>query len=178
MSEDLMEYGKLVEDALRGVVYLVLSQTEKEGLRGEHHFYISCRTDNPGMVMPDHLRESYPEEITLVLENQFWDLEVGDTAFSVTLGFGGRNERLTVPYDAITGFVDPSVEFGLQFKLGHGDAEAEDEDASPDEDATATKSDDSEPDKAAAGGNAASDKSAVPEQTMGTVVELDTFRKK
>ena len=176
MSEDLMEYGKLVEDALRGVVYQVLSQTEKEGLLGEHKFYISCRTDNPGMVMPDHLRESYSEEITLVLENQFWDLEVGDTAFSVTLSFGGRNERLTVPYYAITGFVDPSVEFGLKFKLGHDDDY--DKNESADGDGTATESGNSEPDKAAAGGDAAGDNSSAPEPTTGTVVELDTFRKK
>jgi hypothetical protein len=168
-----MEYGRLVEDALRGVVYQVLSQTEKEGLLGEHHFYISCRTDNSGMVMPDHLREIYPEEITLVLENQFWDLEVGDTAFSVTLSFGGRNERLTVPYDAITGFVDPSVEFGLQFKLGY-----DDENENADGDTTATELDDSEADKAAAGGEAGGQNSAMPEQATETVVELDTFRKK
>ena len=173
MADDLMEYGRLVEDALRGVVYQVLTQTEKEGLPGEHHFYISCRTDNPGMVMPDHLRESYPEEITLVLENQFWDLEVGDTAFSVTLSFGGRNERLTVPYDAITGFVDPSVEFGLQFTLGHDEDEE-----SADGDQAATVADESEPDRAATGGDAALDESAAHEPTTGTVVELDTFRKK
>jgi hypothetical protein len=173
MADDLMEYGRLVEDALRGVVYQVLTQTEKEGLPGEHHFYISCRTNNSGMVMPDHLRESYPEEITLVLENQFWDLEVGDTRFSVTLSFGGRNERLTVPYDAITGFVDPSVEFGLQFKLGH-----DDDDESADGDASDAESSETGPDKAAAGGDAAADESAAHEPTTGTVVELDTFRKK
>lgn len=171
MSEDLMEYGRLVEDALRSVVFQVLSQTEKEGLPGEHHFYITCHTGNPRIVMPDHLRESYPEKITLVLEKQFWDLEVGDTAFSVTLSFGGRNERLTVPYDAITAFVDPSVEFSLQFKLGH-DNDAEDVDA------TATKSGDSEPDKAGAAGGVTGDNNATPEPTTGTVVELDTFRKK
>jgi hypothetical protein len=157
MTEDLMRYGELVEAALRSVVRDSLRRAEAEGLPGEHHFYITCRTDHPGVEMPTSLRASYPEEITLVLEHQFWDLEVSEESFSVTLGFGGKNERLLVPFESVIGFVDPSVEFGLQFKLGLDDGELQDDDPHD------AESDTEEAD--------------IPMES-GTVVKLDTFRNK
>lgn len=166
MTEDLMRYGDLVEAALRGVVRDSLRRAEAEGLPGQHHFYITCRTDHPGVKMPAQLRASYPEEITLVLEHQFWDLEVSDEQFSVTLSFGGKNERLLVPFDSVTGFVDPSVEFGLQFKLAMDGAEPQDD----------SQKADAEPDKAATGGEGSAEAGGAMES--GTVVELDTFRNK
>ena len=120
MGQDLIGYSKLLETALRGVVREALRVTEDGGRPGDHHFYITCRTRHPKIGLPDRLRERHPEEITLVLQHQVWDLDVGEEAFDVTLSFGGRRERLHVPYDAITGFVDPSVEFGLQFKPPDG----------------------------------------------------------
>jgi len=116
MAEDLMRYGELVEAALRGVVSHALQVAAKEGLPGDHHFFITCRTHDSGLELPSHLREAYPEEITLVLQHQFWDLKTNDDSFDITLSFNGKSERLHVPFAAISGFVDPSVEFGLQFK--------------------------------------------------------------
>ena len=124
LAEDLIRYGELVEAALRAVVREALACAAREGLPGDHHFYITCRTTDPGMEIPNHLRKRYPEEITLVIQHQFWDLEVKETTFAVTLSFGGKRERLRVPLAAVTGFVDPSVEFGLQFKAGEARAAA------------------------------------------------------
>ena len=122
MAEDLMRYGELVEAALRGVVSHVLHVAAKEGLPGDHHFFITCRTNDSGLELPSHLHEAYPEEITLVLQHQFWDLETNDDSFDITLSFNGKSERLHVPFASIIGFVDPSVEFGLQFKASNGES--------------------------------------------------------
>ena len=116
MSEDLMGYNRIVENALKGVVREALTRAATVGLPGDHHFYITYRTGAPGVVVPQSLQEQYPEEITIVIQHQFWDLTVDHESFSVTLSFGGKNEHLEVPFDAITGFADPSVQFGLQFK--------------------------------------------------------------
>jgi hypothetical protein len=117
MVKDLFDYPQMVQAALRGVVRETLARTAREGLRGEHHFYISFRTDVPGVVLPDHLLDKYPEEMTIVLQHQFWGLEVGDNEFSVTVSFQNRPEQLTIPFAAVTSFADPSVKFGLQFEL-------------------------------------------------------------
>lgn len=110
-----IDYEAHVQNALRRVVYDVLQLAEKDGLPGTHHFYISFTTDYPGVDIPEYLREEYPDEITIVLQYEYWDLEVTDDYFSVTLCFNDINERLTIPYHAIISFVDPSVKFGLQF---------------------------------------------------------------
>lgn len=115
MSEDLIGYDRIVEDALRGVVREALKRAAADGLPGEHHFYVTCRTGAPGVVVPPALRKRYPEELTIVLQHQFWDLAVDRESFSVTLSFGGRKERLEIPFDAITGFADPGVRFALRF---------------------------------------------------------------
>lgn len=115
MAQDHFSYDKMVETALRGVARQALAIAARDGLRGGHHFYIGFRTGAPGVVLPPQLLAKYPEEMTIVLQHQFWGLEVGDEAFSVTLSFSSRSERLSVPFDAITTFADPSVKFGLQF---------------------------------------------------------------
>jgi hypothetical protein len=109
------DYEQLVQDSLRSVVRESLMQVARSGLPGNHHFYISFRTDYPGVDLPDYLLEQYPEEITIVLQYEFWDLEVEENSFFVTLCFNDIHERLTVPLQAIVSFVDPSVKFGLQF---------------------------------------------------------------
>ena len=118
MAEDLIRYGELVEGALRGVVRQTLRRVAAQGLPGEHHFYITCRTGPGGLVLPPSLAARHPREITVVMQNQFWDLEVGDDDFKVTLTFGGKSERLQVPFAAITAFFDPAVSFGLHFQPG------------------------------------------------------------
>jgi hypothetical protein len=94
-----------------------LVRTAREGLRGDHHFYVSFRTGARGVVLPDHLSAKYPEEMTIVLQHQFWGLDVRDQDFSVTLSFQSKPEQLTIPFAAITSFADPSVKFGLQFAM-------------------------------------------------------------
>jgi uncharacterized protein len=116
MAQDLFDYAKMVETALRGVVREALVRAERDGLRGAHHFYVSFRSRAQGVVLPDHLLAKYPEEMTIVLQHQFWGLEVRDQDFSVTLSFQGKPEELTIPFAAITSFADPSVKFGLQFE--------------------------------------------------------------
>jgi hypothetical protein len=116
MADDLIRYDLLVQDALRGVVRKVLTDAARDGLSGEHHFYVSFRTEAPGVRMSQRLREKYPEEMTIVLQHQFWDLQVEDEHFAITLKFGGQPKRLSVPYAAVTRFYDPSVQFLLQFE--------------------------------------------------------------
>ena len=123
MSKDLIRYDLLVQDALKGVVRKVLSDAARDGLSGDHHFYISFRTDFPGVRLSDRLREKYPQDMTIILQHQYWDLGVTEHAFEVGLSFSGIPERLLVPFDAVTGFFDPSVQFGLKFEIG-GEAEA------------------------------------------------------
>ena len=113
---DQIRYDLLTQQALRGVVRSVLTDTAKKGLPGDHHFYISFDTRADGVRLSDRLRAQYPDEMTIILQHQFWDLKVGDEGFEVGLSFGGIPERLTVPFDAINGFFDPSVQFGLQFE--------------------------------------------------------------
>ncbi len=108
------DYPALVREALTGLVRSVLGRTAENGLPGEHHFLITLRTDAPGVELSDRLRRQHPQEMTIVLQNQFWDMEVSETAFGVSLRFGGTLERLVVPFEAITAFVDPSAEFGLR----------------------------------------------------------------
>jgi uncharacterized protein len=115
MAQDLFQYETMVERALRGVVRDAVKRASREGLRSAHHFYIGFATRMPGVVIPDHLRARYPEEMTIVLQHQFWDLEVEEESFSVTLSFQKQLERLVVPFAAIRSFTDPSVNFALEF---------------------------------------------------------------
>ena len=132
MAKDLIRYDLLVQEALKGVVRKVLIDAGKEGLSGEHHFYISFRTEYPGVRLSNRLREKYPQEMTIVLQHQFWDLGVTEHAFEVGLSFSGVPERLLIPFDALTGFFDPSVQFGLKFEIeGQEEQQPETEAASP-----------------------------------------------
>jgi hypothetical protein len=120
MSADHMNYSQMVEDALRGVVREALKRAGAEGLVGNHHFYISFRTTHSGVDIADHLRAQHPQEMTIVLQHQYWGLEVDDEGFAVTLSFRGAHERLHIPFAAVTGFADPGVQFGLQFNVPGG----------------------------------------------------------
>lgn len=114
--KDLIGYAILQQDALRSVVRGALQcAATPRGLPGDHHFYISFRTDFPDVIVPDELVARYPEEMTIVLQNQFWDLSPGAEGFSVTLQFNGQPKSLSVPYAALTRFYDPSVQYLLQF---------------------------------------------------------------
>lgn len=131
MADDLIRYDLLVQDALRGVVRKVLTDAAHNGLMGEHHFYVSFRTEAPGVRISQALREKYPQDMTIVLQHQFWDLNVTEHAFEVGLSFSGVPERLLVPFDALSGFFDPSVQFGLKFDLGEMGNESAGEPAAP-----------------------------------------------
>lgn len=109
------DYEAIVQKALRGAVKESLEKVRDDGFSGSHHFYITFETNRKDVDMPDFLREKHPEEITIVLQHQFWDLVITDTDFSVNLSFNDKQETIKVPYGAIISFLDPSVKFGLQF---------------------------------------------------------------
>lgn len=154
MSEDLIGYDQLMHDAMRHVVRAALQRAAgPRGLPGRHHFYITFRTHAPGVTLPEHLTTRYPEEMTIVLEHQFWDLDVQNDKFRVILKFGGQPQPITVPFAALTRFYDPSVRFGLQFEQTEPGANAEPVAEAPAEDAPDVRE-------------------AAP------VVSLDAFRKK
>jgi hypothetical protein len=161
MAEDLIRYDILAQEALRGVVRKVLSEVVKTGLPGEHHFFISFVTRAPGVRLSERLLAQYDKEMTIVLQNQFWDLKVNETGFEVGLSFDGHPELLGIPFAAIKGFFDPSVQFGLQFDVDRG-IDAVDDDAELDD------SDETPPPAAPQDGEASGEK----------VVSLDSFRKK
>jgi uncharacterized protein len=117
MPRDLYQYETMIDRALRGVVREALERASREGLRGEHHFYIGFATEMPGVAIPDSLRARFPQDMTIVLQHQFWDLDVGADGFSVTLSFQRQPERLTIPFAAVRSFADPSVNFALEFAL-------------------------------------------------------------
>ncbi len=122
MTEQRIPYDEMVQNALLNVVREVLAETAKTGLSGAHHFYIAFRTDHPDVSVPAYLKERYKEEMTIVLQNQFWDLRVEKDFFQVGLSFNRKPAILTIPFAAVTGFLDPSVEFGLQFQRNGADA--------------------------------------------------------
>ncbi len=160
MAEDLIRYDILAQEALRGVVRKVLSEVVKTGLPGEHHFFISFVTHAPGVRISQRLLEQYDKEMTIVLQNQFWDLKVNETGFEVGLSFDGQRETLGVPFSAIKGFFDPSVQFGLQFDVERPGVPAV---------ASSSSAAETSPD-----GKTAAKAAGEPEK----VVSLDSFRKK
>ena len=169
MTEDLLRYDLMIEAALRDVVRETLVTVGQTGLPGEHHFYITFLTQYPGVEIPDHLRQQYPDEMTIVLQYQFFGLKLEDDNFSVTLSFNNVKERLVIPVEAITTFADPSVNFALQFQSGQSDED--DEDGDDNETANA----DIKPAKGKLKNNGA------PKQDdgkRGEVISLDMFRKK
>jgi hypothetical protein len=155
-----MHYEAMAQEALRGVVKSALKRAAApDGLPGAHHFYITFKTEAPGVSGPSDLLGKYPDEMTIVLQHQYWDLAPGETFFSVTLKFGGQPKRMSVPYAAVTRFYDPSVQFLLQFEAPASAAAA-----------APAKTEDKPPEAAAA------DADADPDAP--NVVSLDHFRKK
>ncbi|PZO65608.1 MAG: hypothetical protein DI498_08975 [Paracoccus denitrificans] len=152
-----IDYGGMMHRAMQGLIADVLEGVAEQGLPGNHHFFITFDTREDGVEMADWLRERYPEEMTIVIQNWFDGLKVTDEGFSITLNFGNSPETLVIPFDALRTFVDPSVEFGLRFE-------------SPDDD----EDDDAEEEV-----DAGDEPAAVPEKpsTGGEVVSLDKFRK-
>jgi hypothetical protein len=199
MAEDLIRYDVLVQEALRGVVRKVVTEAAKAGLPGEHHFFIAFDTTAPGVRISTRIKEKYPEEMTVVLQHQFWELTVTDSAFEVGLSFDGIAEKLHIPYTAIKGFFDPSVQFGLQFEpqpAKKGDIEAVYTDADSDNLAQAvntleaveaqTLPDSANTDRSNTGqSNTGQSNTPAPKPADGDgvepgadVVSLDSFRKK
>lgn len=117
MAEDRIRYDILAQDALRGVMRKVLAEVARTGLPGEHHFFITFLTTAPGVRVSSRLRERYPEQMTIVLQYQYWDLKVSETGFEVGLSFADVPEMLSVPFSAVRGFYDPSVNFELEFDV-------------------------------------------------------------
>lgn len=170
-SEDMtLRYDKMVESALRGVVRQAISEVQKDGLPGDHHFYITFQTDYAGVSIPDYLHERYPGEMTIVLQYQFENLTVDEHTIGVTLSFNNIPERLIIPLAAVTIFADPSVNFALQFQpLGDMlSGDEEDGFGGPDQDGPAPKGK----------GKAKKSKTDSGEAKTGEVVSLDQFRKK
>jgi hypothetical protein len=163
MSQNTLDYERLVDGALKGVVREALALTARRGLPGSHHFYLTFKTTHPGVEISDALHGRYPDEMTIVLQHQFWGLEAGEDGFVVTLSFSGASERLRVPYAALTSFVDPSVKFGLQFRAGSSPAQV----------------------NSAVNADTKSEAQALPAKTADEtapsgekIVSLDAFRKK
>jgi hypothetical protein len=125
MAEDFIRYDILAQDALRGVIRKVLDEVARSGLPGDHHFFVTYETTYPGVRLSQRMLERYPEEITIVIQHTFWNLDVGDNAFEIDLSFDDIRERLRVPFAAIKGFFDPSVKFGLQFDVAPVEQAAE-----------------------------------------------------
>ena len=168
--QDHIRYDVLTQDALRGVVRKVLGEVEKVGLPGDHHFFISFATQAPGVRLSKKLLEQYPDEMTIVIQHRYKDLKTSDTGFEIGLTFDGIEELLIIPFSALKGFFDPSVEFGMQFEPAQSNLETGEE---PEEDEIS-------PD------DADTDKTPVSEKTDGSgndedeqkVISLDSFRKK
>jgi len=202
MSVDHIRYDLLTQDALRGVIRTVLTDVAVKGLPGEHHFFITFDTRADGVRMSSRLATTYPDEMTIVLQHQFWDLAVGEDDFDVGLAFNGIPERLHIPFKAVKAFMDPSVQFGLQFAVEAETARQPGTDVpakasaatakpvpiekpSPAKQASAAKSS-KPPSKREAGAQPATSNSAKPvllpasdkEASTGEVDRLDRFRKR
>ncbi|HWX71593.1 MAG TPA: ClpXP protease specificity-enhancing factor SspB [Xanthobacteraceae bacterium] len=183
MAFDHIRYDVLAQAALRGVVRTVLADVAKNGLPGEHHFRITFNTMAPGVRLSDRMRAQYPQDMTIVLQHQFWDLAVTEQAFEVGLSFGGIPERVGAPFEAVTAFYDPAVQFGFQFEAVDGGAAAEasaatqtvDKSAAPAPALTAGERPEPLPAPAAVTPPAPAPDGA---DAGGEVVRLDRFRKK
>ena len=184
---DRFHYDALVDDALRSVVRRVLTQVADKGLPGSHHFYISFRSTDPTVQLPEYLRAKYPDEMTIVLQHQYWDLVVHNDFFEVTVSFNKQQERIKVPFSALSAFVDPSVRFGLQFdrKDKAGGPAEKGEPAPP----TPLPAPERQPPLSGPGNESASGEAKAdlagqdrpevkPEDPASKIVKLDSFRKK
>jgi hypothetical protein len=179
MGADLIRYDLLVQDALRSVVRKVLSDATRDGLRGEHHFNISFKTHAPGVVLPASIKQRYPDEMAIILQHEFWDLTVGADHFEVSLNFSRKPERISIPFDAITGFSDPSVPFGFKLEPRVAEAAQEAKPATPPAPkAAAASKKDQAPKKDEAAKSAEKPAEEPDEAASHKVVSIDAFRKK
>lgn len=175
MAQDQIRYDLLVQEAMKSVVRRVLTDAARDGLPGEHHFFIAFDTRHPQVKLSTRMLEKYPEEMTIVLQHQFWDLKVNDEGFEVGLSFGGISEKLIIPFDAVTGFFDPSIQFALQFET------ASSEDGSSTEDGKIIPQTNSAPSTdtpaEAVDTKASTEADSTPSEGA-TIVSLDKFRKR
>jgi hypothetical protein len=191
MPQDMIRYDILAQEALRGVIRKVLGEVAKAGLPGNHHFFVTFLTGAPGVRISTRLHEKYPEQMTIVLQHQFWDLQVTDTLFEVGLSFGDVPERLVVPFSAIRGFYDPSVNFELEFDVEVEETVGDNDQgvtsiapAEPEKPKVATPSAKPKPPvkpakkPVKAGEKLESDAEETSEKSSASVVSLDSFRKK
>ncbi|MDF2116692.1 ClpXP protease specificity-enhancing factor SspB [Roseiarcaceae bacterium H3SJ34-1] len=206
MTGPVIRYDLLVQDALLGVVRKVLMDAAREGTPGDHHFYVTFKTQAPGVQLSTRMKAEYPDEMTIVLQHQYWDLTVSDQQIEVSLSFKNIPEKLIIPFDAVTGFEDPTAPFGLKFeprsprqaKQAPAELPAEisaesqtrptpmtakqKSPAAPSPGAKqspkADKAEKPAPDKPAADKSAASQKPATDDQNDGKIVSIDAFRKK
>ncbi len=173
MAEDLIRYDILAQEALRGVMRKVLNEVSRTGLPGNHHFFITFLTGFPGVRISSRLRERYPEQMTIVLQYQFWDLKVSDSGFEIGLSFSDVPEKLEVPFAAVRGFYDPSVNFELEFDV------QQQETAQPEEKPAAAPPVPAMAETAAPAGDGGKDEAEQPDGGKSAdVVSLDAFRKK
>jgi hypothetical protein len=181
MAEDHIRYDILAQEALRGVMRKVLAEVARTGLPGNHHFFITFLTGAPGVRISPRLREKYPEQMTIVIQFQYWDLKVSDTGFEVGLSFSDVPERLEIPFSAVRGFYDPSVNFELEFDVKtEAPAEAEAKPAKPQAAASkpAAPAKKSEARKKPAETAKETPAAASPASKSADVVSLDAFRTK
>ncbi|NQV48447.1 MAG: hypothetical protein HQ504_11805 [Rhodospirillaceae bacterium] len=175
MESDLFTYETWVEEALRKVIHRALEQTHAQGLKGDHHFFITFQTTFEGVNIPAPLLAEHPDEMTIVLQHQFHDLVVDEDGFAVTLSFNGRPSRLVIPYAAVTTFADPAVNFVLQLKMSADvtDFDKTSNGAAPQPAPVTDNTDIAETDLAPG-----DDDGAADDEKMGEVITLDAFRKK
>lgn len=167
MAEDLMRYDQLAQNALRGVVREALRKVNRSGLPGDHHFYIAFNTRYPGVILSDRIAERYPREMTVVLQHQFWNLVILEDRFEVELSFDNIPEKLVIPFNSIKGFLDPAVQFGLQFEV-----------VAVEEDEFARSSSASEKSEPGSADSTQPDQADAEADGEAKVVSLDAFRKK
>ena len=183
MPTDYIRYDLLVQEALRSVVRKVLGDAARNGLPGEHHFNIAFKTQAPGVIIPPAVLQRYPDEMAIILQHEFWDLEVTNDAFAVSLNFSRKPERLTIPFDSITGFSDPSVPFGFKLEpraaTEPAKAPAPPREAARKSDPNAATAPTKTAAAAAKSAEAAAKKAERPRETEpAKVVSIDAFRNK
>ncbi len=178
MAEDQIRYDILAQEALRGVMRKVLAEVARTGLPGNHHFFITFMTGAPGVRISSRLRERYPEQMTIVIQFQYWDLKVTDTVFEVGLSFSDIPEKLEIPFSAVRGFYDPSVNFELEFEVKTNTSEIV---PTTIESVIVVKPEERKADSNNKAAAAESSKKSKDEPVAGKsadVVSLDAFRKK
>jgi len=185
MATDLIRYDLLVQDALRSVVRKVLADTARSGLIGDHHFNIAFKTQAPGVVVPPAVKSRFPDEMSIILQHEFWDLVVTQDAFEVNLNFSRKPERLVVPFDSITGFTDPSVPFGFKLEprtpepaAARAPAAPGKKEATPTPAAAKTAAPKPASGPPAAKSSQRAEKPAAEPPAEAKVVSIDAFRKK